>query len=76
MHTTQALKKFQNRDGNTNLNIRLNSSIFMESIIERAKLDQISFPNKQTLLYDLVNVKNELNMVKTKKKNHTFLLYE
>ena len=63
MHTTQALKKNQQRD--TNLNIRLTSNIFMESIIERARSDQINLVNQQTLLYDLVNVKNDLNMVNT-----------
>ena len=37
----------------------------MESIIERARSDQINLVNQQTLLYDLVNVKNDLNMVNT-----------
>ena len=58
--STQALRKLHQRDSTTNLNIRLNSYVFMESVIERAKNE--NFQNK-TLLYDLINVKNELNMV-------------
>ena len=63
MHIVSAhsLRSLHLRDSSTNLNLRLNSYVFMESLIERAKIDQSN--NQQTLLFDLVNVKNDDNIV-------------
>ncbi len=57
----QALRKLY-REVSSSLNLKLNSYVFMESVIERAKSDQIN-PNQTTLLYDIVNIKNDYNKV-------------